>query len=330
VNEFQHILVIQTAFTGDAILGSAILESLHERYPEAKLSYLVRKGNEGLFKGHPYLSEVLTFDKHENKWAGLFRLLRSIRKKKYDLVINLHRYASSGILAGLSRAREIRGFSSNPLSFLYSRSFAHSMNENLHEIERNFSLLEGLGTVLKMPRLYPGEEERKKVYMDPPYICLAPASVWKTKQWPTAYWSRLLQLLPKHMTPVLIGGKGDKALCEEIISQSGVKAVNAAGKYSLLESAALIAHATLTLSNDSGPVHLASAVNAPVAEIFCSTVPEFGFTPLSDRQIIIETREKLSCRPCGIHGKKECPLGHFNCGNNLSPKQVSEAIAIFF
>lgn len=86
-----------------------------------------------------------------------------------------------------------------------------------------------------------------------------------------------------------------------------------AGKLSFLQSAALISKARITYANDSAPLHIASAMNAPVAAVFCSTTPEFGFGPLSDRSFILETDEKLACRPCGVHGKKECPLGHFKC-----------------
>jgi heptosyltransferase-2 len=69
--------------------------------------------------------------------------------------------------------------------------------------------------------------------------------------------------------------------------------------------------------NDSGPLHLASAMNAPVTAFFCSTVPSFGFGPLSDDSEIKETTEKLDCRPCGIHGFKTCPKGHFKCGKGI-------------
>jgi heptosyltransferase-2 len=80
--------------------------------------------------------------------------------------------------------------------------------------------------------------------------------------------------------------------------------------------------AAMNYTNDSAPVHIASAVNAPVTEIFCSTVPGFGYTPLSDHARIVETREKLACRPCGIHGRKECPEGHFKCAWGIEVKDV--------
>jgi heptosyltransferase-2 len=88
------------------------------------------------------------------------------------------------------------------------------------------------------------------------------------------------------------------------------------GKLSLLKSAALMQGAEHNYVNDSGPLHIASAMNASVTAFFCSTVPDFGFGPLSENSTIKQV-EGLDCRPCGLHGHKECPKGHFNCGNKM-------------
>jgi len=80
--------------------------------------------------------------------------------------------------------------------------------------------------------------------------------------------------------------------------------------------------------NDSAPMHLASAVNAPVTAIFCSTVPSFGFGPLSEKSIVIETKEKLDCRPCGLHGFKACPKGHFKCAYSISNEELISSLPI--
>jgi heptosyltransferase-2 len=115
----------------------------------------------------------------------------------------------------------------------------------------------------------------------------------------------------------LLGAPSDQAYLTEIIEESKNKQrVNLAGQLSLLQSAALMSGAKRNYVNDSGPLHLASATNAPVSAFFCSTVPEFGFGPLSDQSEIIEVA-KLDCRPCGIHGHKSCPKGHFKCGKEL-------------
>jgi heptosyltransferase-2 len=84
--------------------------------------------------------------------------------------------------------------------------------------------------------------------------------------------------------------------------------------------------AALNYVNDSAPLHLASAMDAPVCAVFCSTVSSFGFGPLSGRQWLIQTEQKLDCRPCGLHGKKACPLGHFDCGYGISVDQLLQPL----
>ena len=98
----RQILVIQTAFIGDAILATAVLEKLHAAYPGVAIDFLVRKGNEGLFRGHPFLREVITRDKALGKIRSLRQVLKKLRNTRYDIVVNLHRYTSSGFLAAFS------------------------------------------------------------------------------------------------------------------------------------------------------------------------------------------------------------------------------------
>jgi len=102
--------------------------------------------------------------------------------------------------------------------------------------------------------------------------------------------------------------------------------VNLAGELSFLESAALMKGATMNFVNDSAPMHLASAMNAHVTAVYCSTIPAFGFGPLSTKSFIIQTSEKLSCRPCGSHGYKTCPQGHFKCATTISPELLQSVL----
>ena len=94
----QRILVIQTAFIGDVVLATGLLEKLHQHYPDAALDILVRKGNESLFDGHPFLHEVLIWNKKSAKYRHLFQLLKTIRQNRYDIVINVQRYFATGFL----------------------------------------------------------------------------------------------------------------------------------------------------------------------------------------------------------------------------------------
>jgi ADP-heptose:LPS heptosyltransferase len=328
VNNFKNILVIQTAFIGDAILATAVLEKLHNYYPDAKLSFLVRKGNENLFANHPFLTETLVWNKIDSKYSSFIGLLKKIRANKYDLVVNLHRFASSGILTAFSGAKTTVGFDKNPFSHLFSTRKTHSIGGGFHEVGRNHQLISSFTDEHPArPALYssPAQFEKVKEFKKDSYVCMAPASVWYTKQWPEERWVELCKQIDTGKI-FLLGGPTDRLLCARIIAASGQKnIVNLAGELSMLESAALMKDARMNYVNDSGPMHLASAVNAPVTAIYCSTVPEFGFFPLSEKSFIIEADTELDCRPCGLHGFKKCPDKHFKCGMDISAQQVLNA-----
>jgi heptosyltransferase-2 len=159
---------------------------------------------------------------------------------------------------------------------------------------------------------------------DQQYVCVAPASVWFTKQLPAAKWMELIDRIPRDHQVFLIGGPRDAPLCQEIRERTRHPRVEIkAGELTLMESAALISRARMTFTNDSAPLHLASAMNAPVTAAFCSTIPGFGFGPLSDVSHIVETERDMPCRPCGLHGKKACEQGHFLCGDIDVKKMVA-------
>lgn len=312
----KRILVIQTAFLGDVILATPVLSELKRLFPNAQLDILVKKGNESLLLNNPHLHELHVLNKSEGKWKAIFRLIKEFRKAEYDLVINLHRFGSSGLIAALSKGKKRYGFRKNPFSFLYTKRFDHKIGDGTHEVERNLSVIAEFGAEkLIKPELFPSKKDLAAIdkYTNDTYYCIAPASVWFTKQLPAEKWVELIQSIESNATIYLLGSPADKELGNLIISNakhSGT--INLAGELSLLQSAALMKSAKRSYVNDSGPLHLASSMNANVTAFFCSTVPDFGFGPLSDDSEIKQVMG-LDCRPCGIHGHKSCPKGHFNC-----------------
>ncbi len=318
----KKILLIQTAFIGDAILATSVLEKLHEKFPKAQIDYLVRKGNESLFAKHPFISKLYVWNKKGNKYKNLLKILREIRKEEYTYVINLQRYLSTGVITAFSGATVKIGFDKNPLSRYFSKKFRHDMKSGKHEIERNHQLIKAITDINPaMPRLYPSNEQFAKVqkYKNADYVCISPASVWFTKQLPAEKWIGLIKALEKDYKIYLLGGPDDKQLCENIrLASESPKTFNLAGKLSLLESAALMKDSVMNYTNDSAPMHLASSMNAPVTAVYCSTVPTFGFGPLSDDSYIVETAKELKCRPCGLHGKRACPQKHFDCAMTIT------------
>lgn len=327
-NPMRRILVIQTAYIGDAILATSVLEKLHAYYPQAQLDFLVRKGNESICNDHPFIHRVVIFDK-SRKYINIWKLIRELRKEKYDLVINIQRYITTGLITVLSGGKETVGFAKNPLSFLFTHREKHEYSkkgETILEIERTQKLIARYTDehALK-PKLYP---KPTTLQLKSPYICMAPFSVWFTKRYPEKYWAELIKLLAPKYTIYLLGGPSNQEACERIMQLAGSSNVESlAGKINLLESAGVMKDAVMNFVNDSAPLHLTTAVNAPCAAFFCSTVKAFGFIPLSDQSYVFETEEYLACKPCGLHGHQACPMGHFKCGE-ISPQRVVDTLKL--
>lgn len=313
----KKIVIIQTAFLGDVILATPVIAELKRLFPKAEIDFLLRKGNESLLSNNSHLRKVYILDKTEGKYKSIFQIIKQFRKERYDLVINLHRFGSSGIITSFSNAKKKYGFKKNPFSFFFTKKFEHEIGNGQHEVERNLSIIKEFGAVsIRRPELYPSKEDFDiaSQIIQEPFYCMAPASVWYTKQLPKEKWIELIDHYNQIGTVYILGGKGDQVFCDEIISQTKAKtSINLAGQLNLLESAAVMSKAKRNFVNDSGPLHIASAMNASVTAFFCSTVTNFGFGPLSDDKIVREV-DGLDCRPCGLHGHKVCPKGHFKCG----------------
>ena len=324
-------LLIQTAFIGDTILATPLVEKLHETFPHAAIDLFIRKGNEGLFTGHPFIRALHVWDKKKARYLQLIPMIRRIRKLRYDVCINLQRHFTTGLVTVLSNARETVGFSMNPLSRFFTRSFVHRINPDAaltHEVDLYLQLLTGIvpDTQRCLPRLYPSRDDFEHVGTEVPYVTIAPSSVWFTKQYPAKSWVKVIEALPPDVKVMLVGAASDRETCERICAEVKERSVeNLAGRLTLLESAALMAGARMNYVNDSSPLHIASSVDAPVTAVFCSTVPAFGYGPLGPEGRLIETDEKLPCRPCGPHGHRECPQGHFRC-SEIPPEKIAATL----
>lgn len=331
----QQFLIIQTAFIGDVVLATGIIEKLSAFFPDANIDFILRKGNEGLLINHPRIRKLIVWDKKKNKLGNLWKILNEVRRTRYDKVINVQRFAATGLLTAFSGAKQTIGFDKNPMSFMFRKKIKHIVSAGgsvRHEIERNNDLVAGFTDRLAYrPKLYPTEMdfETVKKYKTQPYITVSPASVWFTKQYPKEKWISFLKNLPGELAIFLLGAPGDYLLAEDIKSATGKLLIeNLCGKLSFLQSAALMKDAIMNYVNDSAPMHFASAMNAPVTAVYCSTLPLFGFGPLSDKSYIVEIPEPLYCRPCGLHGRSACPEGHFFCARKIDDEQLLETIHV--
>ena len=321
MNPVSKVLIIQTAFLGDAVLITSLLEKIRIESPQTEIHLLVRKGNESIFQAytHPCLERVWSYDK-SNKRASWLDLRTNLKLESFDKVFVVQRFFGMGLLSLMIGAKQVFGFIKNPLSWFFTKAYPHPFGNGIHEVERNTALLSNwLGEKVFKPFLNPV----KVPIPAKNYICISPGSVWETKRLPIQKWIDFIHLLPRDQAVVLMGSPNEKHLSDEIEHAClGWPIFNETGKHALLASTSIFAQSKGNFVNDSGPMHLSSAVNVPTVALFCSTIPDFGFGPLADQSQVIEVSEKLDCRPCGDHGKKNCPLGHYACGNHISTQKM--------
>ena len=323
-------LVLQTSFLGDTVLTTPLIARLAESGP---VDVLVTPASAGLLANDPAIRETIVYDKRgrDRSVAGFARLARTLRAKRYDAIYLAQGSARSGALAVAAGAPRRVGFETSAGRAFYTVRVPAP--PGMHHVEKLFTLgSSGGGRPYSRedlrPRLHPGTAERAAVDAllsgrdaTRPLVVFAPGSVWATKRWP--HYPALARALAGRADIAVAGGKDDIALARAVADAArDTSVIDATGQLTLLGSAELIGRATVIVSNDSAPLHLASAMGTPTVAIFGPTVPAFGFGPLAERSAIVED-DLLACRPCDRHGPQRCPLGHWKCMLEQSPERVA-------
>src|SRR5213078_4446788 len=311
-------LVIQTAFLGDIVLTTPLLEVLAARH--GPVDVVTTPAAAPLIETHPAVRRVIPYDKkgRDRGLKGLLRLTRSLR---------------TALLAWLARIPRRVGFHDGwPLFYTDVRP----RPKTGHEVDRLLALalpalparpaLTGGAMAPPRPTLVISTEDRAATEtflgvhgVEAPFVALAPGSIWGSKRWP--YYGELAQRLARDVGIVVVGGPEDAGLAQDVVQAVAGgggrwRAVSVCGRLTLRQSAEVIRRAAVLVTNDSAPLHFAQAVGTPTVAIFGSTVPAFGFGPRGPRDRVVQ-RDGLSCRPCSAHGPPSCPLGHHLCMKSL-------------
>lgn len=344
---FQRVLVVQTAFIGDVMLTTPLIRAIRRIYPCTKVSVLVRPPSESLLKNNSDVDEILIYDKQGSQRGikAFFTTTKELRDRKFDLVVSPHRSLRTALLLWLARIPKRIGFKTGVSQYFYHHQVP--FRQDVHDIERNISLLAPvtfISSTFSRDMVFPLVREDQAAGLNllqqagadlnrKPLIGISPGSIWPTKRWlPERFAELINRLLDKYQgTVLLLGSKEDMALCQTISSQCRFKSnsqhgflINLAGQTTLRELAAIIDQCQLFVTNDSGPMHIASARNIPTVAIFGSTVSAQGYAPIHEKAIVIE--KALYCRPCGKHGKHKCPERHFLCMKLVTVEDVLEAV----
>lgn len=326
----DRTLVIQTAFLGDVVLATGLLDALAARH--GPVDVVTTPAARPLVETHPAVRRAIAYDKRrlDRGLSGLLRLARMLRREGYARAVLPHRSLRSAAIARLAGIPERIGFAGGPASWSYTRVV--EAPAGVHDAERQLALAaDGVdarsGGRARVSLGLTGEDRlaadrwltERGITGD--FTALAPGSIWGTKRW-----GGYVQLAARLQGPVVVlGGPDDLPLAREVAAAAGERGHSAAGALPLRVSAALLERARVLVTNDSAPLHLAGAVGTRTVAIFGPTVPAFGFGPRGARDRIIEIRG-LECRPCSHHGPETCPLGHHKCMQMIAVGTVLEAV----
>lgn len=338
--------VLQTSFLGDLVLTTPLLERLAA---EGAVHVVATPAAAPLLAHHPAVAGVIVFDKRgaDRGWRGVWRVAQRLRATGASRAFLAQGSVRTAAVAWLAGIPERVGFVTSPGRVLGTRRVPYTRDQ--HHAVRLWQLANAPGSAALpaqplRPTLHPGPDDDAAVTAllrdagvvpGAPLVALAPGSVWATKRWPSydalaAQLATRLEALAPGARLAVLGGAADAPLAAAIAAAvreaGGAPVVEATGRLSLLGSAALLRRCRVLVTNDSAPLHLASAMDTPTVALFGPTVPAQGFGPLAARQVVVQHHD-LACRPCHAHGPRACPLGHWQCMRAVAPGAVAGAVA---
>lgn len=325
----QKILIIKPSSLGDIVHSLPFLHVLHNRFPDAKIDWIVARGNEGLLEGNQIINKLLIIDKDNWKNAGkikdtlaeMGRLVKTLRNEGYDLVIDLQGLLRSGLMAAATGSSMRMGFSeAREGSALF---YTHKVGggRELHAVDRYLKVAHALGCdtrniIFPMPVISESSEIKRLKKKLGEYAVIVPGARWHTKRWLAESFGAVAAMLK--VKSIIVGSELDRTVARKIAERSKGMAVAMAGETSIPELISLIRGAKYVVTNDSGPMHIAAAYEVPAVAIFGPTNPAMT-GPYGHNHIIVTAGNE--CAPCY---KKKCE--DLKCMKEISVEQVHKAI----
>ncbi len=327
----MKILVINLLYIGDLVFTTPFIRELYAAFREVEIDYLVDEKYQDVVRHNPFLHKVIpvnrsSFRKNPRRnWE----FIKTIRQKRYDMVINLHPNERTTFFTAFSGAKVRAGFAKKGPFALFFTKMMHE-NDQVHKAEEFLEIL----NLLKISR---SENKGLEVFVDAKtqneadclwneagldgkkVVGLNVGSNWLTKRWTKEGYTKLAEELWRNgLVPVFFGGGMDIPLIASITTNLSFQPIAFTGKTTLLHLAALARKCVVFVSGDSGPSHIAASQKTPIVAIFGPTKPD-RFGPYMVPHVIVRSSE--SCLECHL---KECP--HHRCMNNITANQVFSAI----
>ncbi len=326
-----RILILRLSSIGDILLTTAFIRQVRQVFPSAQIEFVVKEQFFEILKHNPHIDALFQI-KRKDGVKDLINLRKRLFNKPYDFVFDLHNNFRTKILTWGHKAEAIN-------KNLFKRWLFVRLKINLfRSIKTIPEKYLGVGNKVGIAddgmglEIYWGQHSEdvvdsflSKGNIKKGFIVLAPGAMHFTKRWPAEYFSELIQkiLADSKQHILLMGSDSERVDLDRLADNDRV--INVAGKFSIIESTFLLSKARALVSNDSGLMHMATAVKTPVVAIFGSTVQELGFFPFRGKSVVIENLN-LKCRPCSHIGRSSCPKKHFKCMLEILPDRVYEEL----
>lgn len=322
----QKILVVRMSSIGDIVLTTPILRALKNRFPGANIAFLTKRQYRDLLLYNPDLDEIFTWEN------GLSRL----RGGKLDLLLDLQANPKSLFLSlRLKASRRLR-YKKRHLNRWAATRCKWIPFHPIHTVDLYLRALIPLGinhSPQPLPQLYLNQEERKEArkflrqegFSGGKLVGISPGAKWEKKRWPSRRFAQVGETLAKKEEAkiILFGDESEQSLIREMAELMETKPIDAAGRTDLRLLIALLEQCDLLITNDSGPMHIATGVGTPVVAIFGPTHPKLGFAPLGERNTVLSTNEP--CSPCSLHGEGRCKRTRRLCMEGITVGDVLRA-----
>ncbi len=318
----MRILIVKLSSLGDILHVLPTVHAIKEQ-SGATLDWVVHPEFAAIVRTFADIDRVITFPRRK-LCRDFAQARRELRAYEYDIVIDLHGFMKSAIVTFLARGKRKLGPSySRELSWLFYKERAGKLHRDCHAAVQAFDTLDYLG--YKRPTASMSKSDFILPQYTPPaaspLIAFAPVSRWDSKNWPSSSFAGLAKLLADKYPAsalVVVGGKADIEIGDEIVSAAPNRVINLCGKTSIGESMSLLADCDLLIANDTGPVHMAAAVGTRTLVIFGSTRPDWT-GPFGDGHRVV--MRSLPCQPCLKHN---CPRGTKQCLTEITPEEIAD------
>jgi lipopolysaccharide heptosyltransferase II len=331
----QKILILRFSSLGDIIMTTAMIRAVRKAFPTAKIDMVVRADFLDLIRNNPHLDEKIALGRGEGI-RGLFELVKRINRERYDLIYDAHRSLRTRLIMPFLRAGRKRYFNKHYLRRALQLTFKLRLMTSVRFLEKFIEPLDDLGVCYdgEGPEMFLDDETRSRALTKVPLpwndrttLGIIPSAQWPGKRWPLAYFRQVIKALAENssLRLIVMGGPEDtfcEFLCRDLPRE---RVINAQGKLSIGETAALIERCDLVLANDTGLMHVADALDVPQVLILGPTSAELGCLPFHPRSQILE--ESLWCRPCSKNGQAPCIRGRRYCLERILPDRVLTAIS---